>query len=330
MKIAVIGLGSMGKRRIRLLKKFDKKIDIIGVDTNQQRCVSVKNEYDILTVNSLDQLYKNEKIDATFICTSPLSHNEITKTALMNMSHVFSEINLVPNGYEKNIELAKKNNLVLFLSSTPLYRKEIEYIGGQVNESEKPLNYIYHVGQHLSDWHPWENYKDFFVGDIRTNGCREILCIELPWMINAFGKITDIKSTSGNMTSLDIEYPDYYSVMFSHDSGINGVFCVDIASRKAVRRFELYGEALYIKWNGTSDSLYRYCEDTKSDENISLYDEVDSLSGYNETIIEDAYYLEIKTFIEMIHGKGEPRHTFQDDLTVIGIANKIEKDIKCE
>jgi len=34
MKVLVIGLGSMGKRRIRLLKILNPHIDIIGVDKN--------------------------------------------------------------------------------------------------------------------------------------------------------------------------------------------------------------------------------------------------------------------------------------------------------
>ena len=32
MKLLVIGLGSMGKRRIRLLKEYDSSIEIIGID----------------------------------------------------------------------------------------------------------------------------------------------------------------------------------------------------------------------------------------------------------------------------------------------------------
>ena len=38
MKILVAGLGSMGKRRIRLLKKIDFSIQIIGVDKSADRC----------------------------------------------------------------------------------------------------------------------------------------------------------------------------------------------------------------------------------------------------------------------------------------------------
>ena len=40
MRVAVIGLGSMGKRRIRLIKQIDENIEIIGVDLND--CLLIK------------------------------------------------------------------------------------------------------------------------------------------------------------------------------------------------------------------------------------------------------------------------------------------------
>ena len=51
MKVIVIGLGSMGKRRIRLLKKISADIEIIGVDSNMERVEFVKKEYNKLLYN---------------------------------------------------------------------------------------------------------------------------------------------------------------------------------------------------------------------------------------------------------------------------------------
>ena len=57
MRIIVIGLGSMGKRRIRLLKELGEK-EIVGVDTNEERCLNAEKEFDIKTSCSLDNLLK--------------------------------------------------------------------------------------------------------------------------------------------------------------------------------------------------------------------------------------------------------------------------------
>lgn len=37
MKVLVVGLGSMGKRRIRLLKRFENVKAIIGIDEREDR-----------------------------------------------------------------------------------------------------------------------------------------------------------------------------------------------------------------------------------------------------------------------------------------------------
>ena len=76
LKILVIGLGSMGKRRIRLLKAINSSIVVYGVDKDNERCIQVSNEYKIKTYTNLsDVLYGMDiKPDAAIISTSPLSH----------------------------------------------------------------------------------------------------------------------------------------------------------------------------------------------------------------------------------------------------------------
>ena len=72
----------------------------------------------------------------------------------------------------------------------------------------KPVNYIYHIGQYLPDWHPWENYKNFFVGDRRTGGVREIFGIDLPWLLDAFGPVKHVYAEKDKLSGLEIDYPD--------------------------------------------------------------------------------------------------------------------------
>ena len=171
MNIVVIGLGSMGKRRIRLIRELYPEYNVVGVDGRADRCDKVTNKYNIECYSELHDVDK--RVDCVFVCTSPLSHSAIIKESLELGYNVFTEINLVDDGYVENINLARNNSLVLFLSSTFLYREEIRYIQKKVLETKK-WNYIYHIGQYLPNWHPWENYKDFFLGDNRTNGFREI------------------------------------------------------------------------------------------------------------------------------------------------------------
>ena len=74
MRIVVIGLGSMGKRRIRLLKRFDSSLEILGVDSSSDRCSEVEEQFRINTRDSVDAVLKDFDIDCAFISCSPLAH----------------------------------------------------------------------------------------------------------------------------------------------------------------------------------------------------------------------------------------------------------------
>ena len=325
MNVAVVGLGSMGKRRIRLLKKYSETINIIGVDLEEARRNDAKQEYGIQVTDNLEKLIENKKISAVFVCTAPLSHNAIITTALSHKADVFTEINLVSDGYDKNIALAKENGVVLFLSSTFLYRDEIGYIEKQVKSLDENVNYSYHIGQYLPDWHPWEHYNNFFVGNKKTNGCREIFAIELPWLTKVFGEIKNIQVIKGKTTSLDIDYNDTYFVVLEHKNGNKGSLAVDVVSRKAVRNLEVYGEHLYMSWDGSPLGLYQYDLEQKKDNQIKLYDEVDHQEQYSSFVIENAYYNEIVSFFEVIDKKKDAIHTFKTDKEILGWIDKIEK-----
>lgn len=324
MRVVVIGLGSMGKRRIRLILKYSTTIQIIGVDTNDERRKICEEEYKIDTFNSLDEALDKGRVDCAFVCTSPLSHSKIITKCLNHGMNIFTELNLVDDGYEENIAIAKEKGLVLFLSSTFLYREEIKKIKMMTKKSNCNINYTYHIGQYLPDWHPWENYKDFFVGDKRSNGCREIFAIELPWLIDVFGEIVNIEVMKGKISTLNIDYNDNYILIIEHKNGDKGTLAVDVVSRKAVRNLEIFGENIYLHWNGSATGLYIYDFEVKKDINVDLYEEVDRLENYSSFVVENAYLSEIKEFFEAVLEGKTPTYSFERDKEILKIIDRIE------
>ena len=324
MKIVVIGLGSMGKRRIRLTKQLGIAEAIYGVDSRSDRREETENTYGIQTFTSVDEALRvDPHIDGAFVCTSPLSHAAIIRDCLKNDLHVFTEINLVPDGYSENSALASERGKVLFLSSTFLYREEVRRIIDRVDRHEHDLRYIYHIGQYLPDWHPWENYNDFFVGNKRTNGCREILAIELPWILRSFGEVTDIQSTHSKNSDLSLNYDDNYFIKLTHKNGTTGVLCVDVVSPKAVRNLEVFGEKFYISWNGTPSGMTEF--DGEKTVPVSFEKPFEQLSNYQATIVENAYAEEIKAFFAAVEHGERPLHNFERDAIVLDLIDRIEE-----
>lgn len=326
LKILVIGLGSMGKRRIKLMLGYlPQEYEIVGVDTREDRRLEVENKFNIKIYADLDDAINRFKPDCALICTSPISHSSLIVKSLEKNLHVFTEINLLSDGYEEIIDLAKSKNLKLFLSSTFMYRKEITYIRERMLSSKEKHHYSYHVGQYLPDWHPWEFYKDFFVGDKRTNGCRELLAIELPWIIASFGRIKSIHTIKDKISSLDIDYPDSYIISIEHENGHKGSLAVDIVSRKPRRSLEIYSEKTHILWEGRPESLKNFDLDKKEMISIDTYSQYTRDTNYAENIIEDAYLEELITFFNLINEKEDTvRYTFEDDLYTLSIIDEIE------
>ncbi|MGX8710149.1 MAG: Gfo/Idh/MocA family protein [bacterium] len=325
MKLLVIGLGSMGRRRIGLLLNHFDGIAVCGADLREERRAQAQALFGIPVYADANTAVEREKPFAALVCTPPASHGAVILDCVEKGLHIFSEINLLSDRYEEILRAAEEHRVKLFLSSTLLYRGEIEKIRDCVLKQRERVNYRYHVGQYLPDWHPWENYRDFFVSDPRTNACREIFTIELPWILHTFGKIRRLTVFKDHLSSLELGYPDNYFVVLEHKNGNKGIWIVDVVSRKAERNLLVYSEKLHLAWDGTPDSLYRYNIEEKRTERIETDSNVLRDEKYAQTITENAYLKELRIFVDKITGgKNRERYTFEEDRKTLRLIDKIE------
>ena len=321
-KAVVIGLGSMGRRRIRLMQAMPNAPEVVGVNRSAERRSQAEQEFGIRTFPTLAEAIAEAHPQVAFLCTAPASHGAAVMECIDAGLDVFMEINLLGGWYGEAAAKAAAKGVKLFISSTPVYRREMRYIADAVHGA--PVNYLYHCGQYLPDWHPWEDYHGFFAAKKATNGCREILCVELPWIEKAFGKIVSVETMSGRLTSLDIDFPDHYMISIRHESGCKGMYCQDIVARKGLRRLEVFSEKLHIFWEGTPDSLAAYDLEAKALKPVRLYDDVVQDGRYNANIIENAYADEIRAFFDYVEKGIMPPYTFAEDAHTLEIVDKIE------
>lgn len=322
MKVLVVGYGSMGRRRIRLYKQLDKDAQFICVDSNPERIKLIRDD-DHTAFADLNEAVK-EKPDLAFVSTSPLSHASIIPILLQNKINTFTEINLSSKNYDQIIKLAKENDVKLFLSSTMLYKNQIKKIKELIQIQTQPLTYIYHIGQYLPDWHPWESYKDFFIGKKESNGCREIYAIQLPWIVDTFGEVQNLKVVSQKSTNLEIDYDDSFITTFEHKNGNKGVFVVDVVSRVATTYLEVIGENIHLTWDGSNDGLKIYNIAEKKVETYTAYENEVHNENYAANIVENTYLDEIKDFISYVQDGTEPKWSIKKDYAVLDLIDKIE------
>lgn len=322
MKLLIVGLGSMGKRRARLAKGIDPAVSISGVDSAPDRREEVK-ALGIRAYESVPAALAAGRYDAALVCTAPLTHAALIGQLLDAGLPVFTELNLVSDGYAENLRKAKEKGLALFLSSTMLYRGETQYIKRQVQAFQKPVNYIYHIGQYLPDWHPWESYKNFFVGDARTGGVREIFGIDLPWLLDAFGDVESVTVQKDTISDLGLPYPDCVTLLLRHKGGVQGVLAADVVSRKAVRSFECFGDGIHLFWEGNPKALYEFKDGDKRF--VNTYASFEHDSRYSDNVVENAYVDELTNFFGVLKGDEQPKWSFEKDLKAIELMDRIEK-----
>lgn len=322
MRLLIVGLGSMGKRRARLAQGLGHSV--CGVDNNPARQTEAAG-LGIAPFASIKAALADGPYDAALVCTAPLSHAGIIDTLLEAGLPVFTELNLVDDGYPQLMAKAKAKGLLLFLSSTMLYRGETNYISNCVAKFAKSVNYIYHIGQYLPDWHPWEQYQNFFVGNARTGGVREIFGIELPWLTAAFGPAKVVCVQADTLSDLGLPYPDSVFVTLRHQGGAKGFLAADVVSPKAVRSFEAVGDGLHLFWQGNPHSLFEVDSATREQRQVNTYQQFEQDSRYSDNIVENAYVDELLEFFAVLRGEATPRWSFEQDAAVIRLMDDIER-----
>lgn len=97
------------------------------------------------------------------------------------------------------------------------------------------------------------------------------------------------------------------------------MLAVDIVSRNAARKLEVYSEHFYLEWDGSPYGLKKYNIKEKRNEVIELYQHVDKQEGYSSNIVENMYSNEIDAFFNFIEKNEKPAYSLEDDFDSIDI-----------
>ena len=119
LRVLQVGLGSMGKRRIRNLQELGIK-DIIGFDPKEERRKEAQRRYHIQTVADITEGLKKNP-NCMIISTPPDLHYKYSKIAIKNNIHFFTEVNLSSSDISKIIQELKQKKVVGVPSSTMLF-----------------------------------------------------------------------------------------------------------------------------------------------------------------------------------------------------------------
>lgn len=308
----IIGLGSMGRRRIRnLLFHGIEKRHILGLNPSPARCEDVARVYGIRTFSSFDEA-KLASPDVYIICTPPQEHRKYFLRAAERKKHFFVEVATSPDGYHELYPLLD-GTFVAAPSCTFRYFPGVIEISRLLEEGAigRTLSFNHYLGQYLPDWHPYEDYRNVYFSKKETGGAREMFPYELIWLSDAFhSRVKRVTGLRGKISDLEMTADDVYAAIVQFDNEIIGTMMIDLLNRKACRTLKIIGTKGTIDWDWLGRTIHVYRAETKTEQVINL-DNGKRVGAYQTG--EEAYEAEIGDFLAAIEGMKPYPYSFQDD-----------------
>lgn len=311
----IIGLGSMGKRRIRNLRSCGVR-NISGFDLRKDRVNEARKLYGI---TAFDQMPPLNQFSAVLVATSPAQHEFYLQSSIHSGVPSFVELSLILKPIQKLSEQIKDSAVLLAPSSTFLFHQGIRKIFEWVRSTQwgRVTGWTYHSGQFLRDWHPWEDVKDFFVGQSETSGIRELLSFELHWLWHLFGQPEEIFASKRQSIDIGLAWEDSVACTLTYKDMV-GQMLIDVVSRFPTRTLTINLECGQIRW--TAEESQPKIFDAKTKEwNKSESDE----PGISLSFMEDMYVRELSNFLEACCGENIYPNKLADTISILGIVDKI-------
>ena len=307
MRFLVVGLGSMGKRRVRNLKTLGYD-DILVFDMRKDRLVEAAR-LGIQTFSSIDSAIK-QKPSAMIISTSPDTHLKYSEISTKNKIPFFTEVNTDPKHISKIIKLTKKSKILAVSSMTMKFHPAIELIKKYIQKGNlgKPLLLNYHSGENLEDWHPWEKVQDYYVGHISTGGGRDQAVFELEWIFWLFGKPQEVMAKTQKLSKTKAKIFDTYQMTFSLSKIPSANILVDVIQSPPNRILRIIFENGLIEWSWIPGIIRIYNSTTKK------WEEHGHGSGYKGFNVEEMYQKEMTAFVKSLKQNKNLVHTFEEEL----------------
>lgn len=327
MKVLVVGLGSMGNRRIRNLKSLGVS-HIIGFDTNSGRAENVKSTMDIELIQSVQEFYEllvNRSVDAVVISTSPAFHMDYAEPCVSSGIPVFIEASVTDTERVGKLSVDAEAAGVLVAPSCTMQfftgPKLLKELIGQAVIG-KVISISYQTGQWLEDWHPWESIEDYYVSQHATGGCREIVPFELTWINELFGSPKLLSATKAKLSNMKASIDDYYSFHLVYPDEIHASFVVEVLSQPLnTREMRIIGETGIIVYSSDSNEV-RYVN--KDSEGWVSFD-LDSGTHFNGSINPDEpYEAELNTFLSAVNGGTKFPNSLANDFQVLTLLESID------
>ena len=321
--VLVVGLESIGRRHVGIIKELFPEINIVVL--RHRQCD--KNDIDALglykCVTSIDKAIETNP-QAAIIANPATKHIGVAEKLAHNGIHLLIEkpISDSSMGVQALINICHQNNVVLmtaynlrFLPSLIEFKKQL-----QANKIGNIYSVRSEVGQYLPSWRIDKDYRKSVSSQKKMGGGVLLeLSHEIDYILWIFGPIKWVKSHVSKQSDLDIDVEDSANIILGFKSNDGRELTVslnmDFIRHDTTRKCFVIGEKGTLLWNGINGQVMFF---KKSG---TQWDELYS----SKLEREYTYKEEIKSFFLSVETITIPSISGQDGLEVVKIIENIKE-----
>ena len=248
MKILFFGLGSNGKRYVKLIReKFDYKLFAYRTKLGQETIgdIKIKEIYDLKKAFEI-------KPHIAFITNPTFLHVPTALKCVKRNISLFIEKPIshsLDNIQELSNEI-KRRKLFTYIAYNMRFHPVITNIKDLLSEREKPIYFRAICSSYLPNWRLQQDYSKSYSAKKKFGGGVTLdLSHEFDYISWLFGKINKIKGYCDRISNLNIDSEDILEAQITCSSNIKGNLHLDFFCINPKRELHIYFNDEYIVGN---------------------------------------------------------------------------------
>jgi NAD(P)-dependent dehydrogenase (short-subunit alcohol dehydrogenase family)/predicted dehydrogenase len=258
MRVLVCGLGSVGRRHVRNLRRLGVREIVAfrqrGLDTRP-----LGADEECARVASLGEGLE-QRPDLVLVTNPTALHLETATTVASARVPVFVEKPLAASlvGVDTLLEQVRSLQVPAFIGYTlrfhPTLVKARELL--ETGVVGRPVTARFFVGEYLPDFHPWEDYRTGYSARSELGGGVMLTLIHdvdlATWF---FGRPQEVFCAAGHRSRLEIDVEDVAAAICTYPGGPLVEIHMDYLERPPRRGFVIVGDDGTMEWDGNRGVL---------------------------------------------------------------------------
>lgn len=309
-RILISGLGSIGRRHLANLKGLGHR-EIAFHRSGKSTIDSPLPDHP--SFRDLDQALTEFYPDVVFVCGPSHKHMEVALKAVAFGAHLFIEKPLSHSidGVATLEQISCENDSQIMMGYMTRFHPLIADIRKRISNGQ--IGKLVHIrsqwGEYVSDWHPWEDYRETYVARRSMGGGPALtLSHEIDMVLWFLGEAKMVPKTvhglSNTHSDLEVDTEHGIDILIGGASGATASLHMDFYQRPPARDTEFVGTEGRIKFDYYSSRAEIF--GTEKPEPVEIIDISDSFERNDMFISEIEHFFEcIATGVTPVPGLAE-------------------------